>query len=868
EEFLDAANLFTKEILRGGTKNNWSEDGLIDLKETNKALNEYLKERTYLSRMKFIPGEPFSDLTIRFLQELGVTYNRFSAVVEREKSDAGGMDFTDLIRYTRQLFRTSRDLVAPYYADRYKYILIDEFQDTDPAQFEIVKTIIGEPSPDVQSLFIVGDPKQSIYLFRDADVTRFREAQNLITDACAGKNIPLDICFRSSPAVVIFINYLFSRLFQTSEKPWDFTYDIIKVSDERADHTGSVTLMLIRNNSGVTEYEAVAEQIEKMISTGVTVYEEGPRDEEEKRTFIIRPAVYGDIAILLERRTHLGLYIHSLAIRNIPYYVHKGTGFYNRQEILDLISLLSVLYQSYDDVHLIGLLRSPFFGLSDLEILHLARLPGSSFLEKLRRASLNYPEFERVYSLLSRWQKRAGRLRLVRLIQSVLDESGVLVVYGGLIEGNQILSNIEKLLDIIRTREEGGRYQLPDLVADLLDALDREEEEGEAMIDDPDLNAVTIMTIHAAKGLEFPIVFVPEMAAKPNLMQDPILIDSNRDLMGVILPDPDDDFESAKTPIYTLLKRGLGEKLLAEKRRLLYVALTRSADHLIMSGEIGDILPDGNRNTRLDWIIPTVGITGKAIEKGKITLRTEDGEEIQVQIIIPTPSEREIESEQPPFTIPSELMGCTGRYVKKHLNGSIPTRVPLLVTRIAEGLNLPRSCHEVRDEGEGRIFGSAIHEVLRGRDPDIIIKEFGIETESQRNTLNTVYDEFWSLPLLSDLQEIQRERAFTVTIDGISLTGRMDLLIQLSDGTWKVIDYKSEHGTAEDLAHNESYRFQLEIYRRAAEILGMVPIRSALYSVYEKKLVDLDPWTDEEISEVLSNLNDTWGNFRDECISR
>ncbi|MFH0967920.1 MAG: hypothetical protein V1862_09595, partial [Methanobacteriota archaeon] len=75
------------------------------------------------------------------------------------------------------------------------------------------------------------------------------------------------------------------------------------------------------------------------------------------------------------------------------------------------------------------------------------------------------------------------------------------------------------------------------------------------------------------------------------------------------------------------------------------------------------------------------------------------------------------------------------------------------------------------------------------------------------------------------------------------------------------------HGTAEDLAHNESYRFQLEIYRRAAEILGMVPIRSALYSVYEKKLIDLEPWTDKEISEVLSTVNDTWYNFQDEHIS-
>jgi ATP-dependent helicase/nuclease subunit A len=868
DEFFDASDSFLKIKRRGGgSAKFWTEEILEEITETSNILSETLKVTNDIARMKFIPDDPFNGMTIRFLQNLMETFKRFCAIIEQKKSEAGGKDFTDLIRFTRHLFRTKRDLVASYYTNRYKYILIDEFQDTDPAQFEIVTTIIGEPSPDMQSLFIVGDPKQSIYLFRDADVTRFRDAQDLITGPCAGRNIPLDVCFRSSPAVVTFVNILFSRLFRTAENPWEFTYDAIKVSDEREDHTGSVSLMLIQKDTGITEHEAVADKIEELIRNRTEVYDEGPRDDRGNRTFNTRPATYKDIAILLERRTHLGLYIHSLAIRNIPYYVHKGSGFYKRQEILDLVSLLSVLSRPYDDVHLVGLLRSPYFGLSDLEILRISRIPGSSFIEKLKHSGLDYPESERVYTLLSRWHRRVGRIRLVPLIQSVLDESGVLAVYGGLIESDQILSNIDKLLTIVRNREDSGMYQLSDLVYDLHDALDREEEEGEAMIDDPDMNAVTLMTIHAAKGLEFPIVCVPEMAAKPNLTLDPILMDSNHDLMGVVLPDPEDNFESRKTPVYLLLKKGLDERLLAEKRRLLYVALTRSADHLIMSGEVGDTLPDGLHNTRLDWIISTVGITGNAIEEGMIHLQAEDGNEVLVQIYTPVPSDTDRESKDAPFSIPAELYDCSGRFTRRILNGSTPGGSPLMVTRVSEMLNLPVSQKDHNQEGGGSVFGSAVHEVLRGRDPELVICEFGIEDETLQSILYTVNEEFTSLPQLTNLLNIERERAFTVTIGGVALTGRIDLLARLSDGSWMVIDYKSEFVSAEELVMKKSYRFQVEIYRRAAEILSMKPVRGAIYSVYEKKLVEVDHLSDEEVFGILKRAESIQFSMKSSDIS-
>lgn len=852
--FFEALSFFLSEKLgNSGSKKNWSEDTLALLKETNKKLRDNVENLKFLSEMELSSDDPFTILTLRFLQALGLVSSRYGAIVDEKKSEAGGLDFFDLIRYTRNLFQKRRDLVGSYYRKRFRYILIDEFQDTDPAQFDIISAIIGDPSPDLDNLFIVGDPKQSIYLFRDADVTRFRDATLFITESCKGEEIPLDVCFRSSPAVVTFVNYLFSHLFASVEKPWEFRYDPIRVSDERVSHISSVSLMLIRKDAGITEYDAVADRIEEMIAAKTGVYVEGSRDSSGERTYTTRPAAYGDIAILLERRTHIGSFIHALATRNIPYYVYKGIGMYERQEILDLITLLSFLYRPYDDIHLVGLLRSPYVGFSDRDILIISRQQGDSFFQKLQDSVSLSAEYNRIYALLQQWQKKAGRLSLVSLIRSVLSESGILAVYGGLIEGGQILGNIEKLLDIIRAREERGRYYLSDLVADLHDALEREEEEGEAMIEDPDRNAVIIMTVHAAKGLEYPIVFVPGMADRPRSNQGSILLDTARNLIGVRIPSPHKDYDSSETPIYTLLREEMNEKQLAEKRRLLYVALTRSADHLVMSGTIkesGKDLPDGSGQTRLDWILPVLGITKDTLECKTIMVKTNDRDEVGVHISIPVHVERETKLKPNPESIPDAFYTCHGKFVRTMYPGSLPKTTLIPVTRLAGVLPYEKSDTTNRN-GRGAHFGSAVHEVMRGKEPKRIIRQFDIRDAEEQAILFSVSDDLWNLSLLSGVSQVYREFAFCVNIDGIPLQGRMDLLVRLADGTWMVIDYKSENISADILVRDESYQFQVEIYRRAAEIAGMKPVRGALYCVHEKRLVDFPLWNDAELFRVL-----------------
>ncbi len=848
DEFLDAISRYLNVKLgTGGSKKLWTDELLTELRDTYKDLNGILEDAKGIASMRFDPSNQFSVRTIRFLQALGTSFTRFCELVEEEKAAAGGIDFADIIRNCRLLFRDHHDLVAEHYHQQFRYILVDEFQDTDPAQFEIVTAIAGSPGPDLQSLFIVGDPKQSIYLFREADVTRFRDASSLITVDCSGKEIPLDVCFRSSPAVISFVNILFAGLFKTTDKPWEFPYELATASDERAGHTGTITLLLTHKDGEVSEPEAVADHIAGLVRDGTMVYEEGERDIEGKRTFTSRPAAWRDFAILLERRTNLGEYIHALGQRDIPYYVHKGTGFYQRQEILDLISLLTFLQRPYDDIALVGVLRSPYIGLADTDLLQIKRSGAGTFLERLQFYGKSCNVAEKAYDLLIKWRDRAGRWRVSHLIQSVLDESGVFVVYGGVEQGQQILSNIRKLQEMVRAREEKGRYQLADLVTDLCEAVETGDQEGEAMIDDPGLDAVRIMTVHAAKGLEYPIVFVPGTGQRPNLVQPPVLTEGGGPLMGVRLPDPDDDFETRETPVYSLLKQKQDERLLAEKKRLLYVALTRAADHLIISGEIGDELPDGSRDTRLDWIIKELTITGNAIEAGEMLLKSPNGDEILMKILQPDQAPTQTDRSSPPFTIPDELYDEPGKFILKKIERK-KSESPLLVTEIAKALEEPAIGQY---EGRGAAFGTAIHEVLRGREPQAVIREWGITDPAQKRELKEARDQFEALPEISQATLVRRELAFTVIISEIPVTGRIDCIVQKNDGSWLVIDYKSDALESSDLIKKRSYQIQTEIYRLAAESLGMKPATAALYSVQDNTLILLDPWETDIINEIL-----------------
>ncbi len=844
EAFCSAAtDLLVKRPGNVGSRKVWKGNDLSLFKSAYKELNDILKRKSSLFRMMVEPDDPLVTGAIDLLGDLSLVYLRYTELVEREKAVLGGLDFEDLILHARQLFLTNEDLVATHFLPRFRYILIDEFQDTDPSQFDIILAIVGIPGPSTDCLFIVGDPKQSIYLFRDADVTRFKAVREIILNRCQGREVHLDTSFRSTKEVIGCANYLFSRLFASAEKPWEFGYEPILVSEARAGDAGSVELLLPSSgeDSAATKWieaDMVARRIQSLVQgCPVQVYEEA-----EDRSFISRPARYGDIAILLEQRTNLSSYLAALARYGIPFYVHGGTGFYSRQEVYDLYNLLRFLHFRHDDISLAGTLRSPYCGLPDTDLFLIGREKGRTFWEKLQ----NYGETTgsedavRACRLLSHWRADAGRTGIVPLIRRILSESGIYTVYAALPEGKQVLANLEKIIAMARVRESAGSYGLADFIEDLRTAMDEEEREGEAPLDALAENSVNVMTVHAAKGLEFPIVVVPDMGMQFRETFPPIMIGDNPLLVGITVPDPEEEFEPTKTPMLLALRELRRQKERAEKKRLLYVALTRARDHLIMSGT-APTHPDLSLSlatSRIEWLFSAFGITDGAIVAGGMDLGSDD---LTVHLTItsdPTAIQAEaVETTAELLFVPEECAGRGGTWSPKEFDKGAEGIEIISVTEFEDeqASPVPSTCKTTESRYlkgiDGAMKGNIIHEVFRGRDARVVCLEYGVSDPEAIRQCEEIVARFRGSELMQRMKREFCELPFVITYNGQRVTGKIDRLCELEDGNWVVIDYKSEPVSQSDYSlRAKEYLDSMRAYVEAGrQLLGGKVVEGWLY---------------------------------------
>jgi len=846
--------ILSKKMGNVGSKKNWQGNDLEEFKAARKRLLSILGQKDWLCRLTVDPSDPLVTGSLRVLSDLSFVFARYRELVSDAKSALGGLDFSDLILHAQELVTGDHPQVTAQLARRFRYILVDEFQDTDPAQFGIVLALVGKPGPETDSLFIVGDPKQSIYLFRDADVTRFKEAQTIIDTKCQGTVVNLDTSFRSTGQVLGLANFLFSRLFASAEKPWEFGYEPVNCSDARRDHAGSVELVLVgKEDTGPATKRAgaamVARRIQRLLVAPAEVYEEGP-----DHAFVKRPARYGDIAILLEQRTNLSYYLAALSQYGVPYYVHGGTGFYGRQEIFDLYNIVAFLVNRHDDVSLLGALRSPYFGLSDTELFYLARNYRGTFWEKLCRSAEGKTSgpVVRARDLLLSWQEYAGRIGVLALLRKILSDSGMYAVYGALPEGVQMLANIEKLAGIVRSREEKGPYALFDLTGDLRRSMEDEEREGEAPLDTLAAHAVNIMTVHAAKGLEFPIVIVPDMGTGFRERFSQIMIGDDTRLVGIRVPDPKDDYAPADSPVLAALREMQREKERAEKKRLLYVALTRARDHLIMCGTMPEDLsvPAAFAKTRIEWVTSALGITREAIAAGEQRLDTGNGTSLTVTILS--------KPEQIPAEVSEKVVGridlseeFTGVHGTRPDPVPEPEARPALVTVSAFEKEKPGGKAPARAARESRYLpgisgerkGTIVHEVLRGRDIRTVLEEFGEYSEENARQCKEIRDRFFSSDLMKRAKRSFAELAFVVTYEGRQITGKIDRLAELDDGSWAVIDYKSEAvGPEEYAAVAEEYRVSMAVYCEAAKgLVAGKTVAGFLWFTETGTLYPMDP---------------------------
>lgn len=510
-----------------------------------------------------------------FLALLG----RLEEAYARRKERRGVLDFEDLQVKTWQLL--SRDeAVREEYRRRFRVVMVDEFQDTNPLQKELVSLICGAD----QRLFLVGDPKQSVYLFRGADVAVFAQAGREVV-ARGGRLLYFQESFRSRQGVIDFVNRFFSGVMQGGSEDFQVRYgegDHLEPQRRDWDGVPCVELLTVGSDGNSRdrrgrEASAIAARIRRMV--------EGE-------------AKFGEIAILFRRFSNLKLFERELRRAGIPYYVVKGKGFYQCQEVLDILNFLRYLDYGSDLPALAGVLRSPICGVSDETLYLLSRLDGGigawgKWFENSRLTTHDSPLYERIdpadrgklhdlARLMARLRPLADRLTLPELIEEILTATGFSPKLSATFQGSQKVANLRKLIELARTFDGGADGSLRRFIASLSRLVEEMPTEAEAVIAAEGEDVVRLMTVHQSKGLEFPVVFVPELGGEQPRFPMPVIHD-DRHGIAVKLPLPGG--EAGVGSAYAGISELRRAKEDAELKRLFYVAVTRAKDRLVLSGE-------------------------------------------------------------------------------------------------------------------------------------------------------------------------------------------------------------------------------------------------------------------------------------------
>jgi len=580
-----------------------------------------------------LPINPYAeDELYEHLCDIVSLYDIYQATYQRLKNERQLLDFNDLLILTRDVLRAHTELQHSL-QEQFRYILIDEFQDTNPIQYEIITMLFGK-SPPNGKVFIVGDKKQAIYGFRQGDVRLFAHAQTSIRAFNHAENahteasgfISLENNYRSSPDLLSFFNRIFIPLFGDAQ--YTFEANAQKLlppqNTDTPDNsiTGHIEFILLPDVAYVKSIREKSnpsceplpvynnfEMSARILAETIARIRDGHPDMHQYRT--ITELIAADkpaIGILLQTRTHLHDLETALREADIPYHTEKGRGFYARPEILDLYTILAFILDNRDDIALVGIMRSPFGMLPDDLIHYIIRgMPNdeqtSSVWERLQHFTTTQPlakdsqnnaelalNCTTAYTLTKRllsWCTLAHRVSPAELIRIIVNDTHINFTLYADENGEQAEANIEKLLDIAHgITQSGGR--LTELLNLLHRAIDNTVPESEASIASMK-HPITIMTIHQSKGLQFPMVILPELqhsfssdSNKSGIIGR--MAQSDKHFIGLKYFSAHTSWEQYSSLARSLITREENRLRYAEQKRLLYVGCTRAQTHLLLAG--------------------------------------------------------------------------------------------------------------------------------------------------------------------------------------------------------------------------------------------------------------------------------------------
>jgi ATP-dependent helicase/nuclease subunit A len=813
------------------------------------------------------------------------------------------LDFDDLQWQALRLLR-DQPQVCLNYRQRFKAFLIDEFQDTDQIQKEILWRLSGLHSDSVgraSNVFIVGDAKQSIYRFRGADVSVFNETELEMQERSHTHVLQLGKNFRTIHPLMELVNDVFSdeEVMGSHDKLDLFEAKYNKLFAHRASsNIECADLLLISGEEGepleqlrLRQAEAVARKLRNLI-------DEQPFQIEEADS--VRPIQWKDIAILFRAMTDIAGFERAFRQWGIPYYLVAGRGLYGRQEVRDLLSFLRAIENSQNEVALASVLRSPFVGINDETLFWLCRESNLSASlavvagrltrknESKELARIDGEEIKKLKNAdatLRRYRRIKDRLPLGQLIDSIVNETGFSSALLSGLGGEQKVSNLRKIADLARSTERGGTLALDDFIQVISDLTVREAREGEASTSEEESNVVKLLTIHKSKGLEWPIVVVPDLERRPVAFSGKFIMSGP---FGPIVRGEEINGERAWPSAGRILKSQENEKDTAERRRLLYVAMTRARDHLVLCGVLQgvrhglDAPPQGHKateNSWLSWLLSSFPRVGKPQEDGFESLkqcwrlrRTISAEASNPPPVQPARTgvlkgdesfdPRALEVIDPDtasrlrFTATEleEYDACPHKFYLK--------RVKDIAEFHPTGASLPK---ELSAADRGTLAHNAMQKLLtnQGSSIDDIVKVAFREAGHGLEDLPEAYSSITSMletfrvselwPQFKEADELFLEAPFSFSTPGMGeqsdvsfvVEGTVDALLVDGNGRPKLVDFKTGQ------ARSEPYEFQLGIYSLAIKAWrGMLPEAVYLYFMDSGKHVELPVETLSKASEA------------------
>lgn len=817
---LEWFNEFVKTPSNQGTQTAWGKENLAQAKTLHA---NFLEE---IAKLKSIL---FSVICYEIVQWIAPAVEEFRQSLRTR----GTISFDDQLMLCRDMLHDSKT-ARDYFKARYDFVHIDEFQDTDPVQVEILFYLCEDKKAHAGNwsnvtlepgkLFIVGDPKQSIYRFRGADVRIYNHVARRIETE--GEKLAIIRNFRSRPTILSEVNAIIAP-HMLGRNEYEANYEALVPREGAEDDDLTVELLL-----PPTDYDRAsmsANQAAKWESAAIADHIQSLARNNKNLNF-------SQVAVLMRAGTKVSFLQEALSARDIPFVSFINDAYVSRVEIETMLTILQAIANPQHTVAVIGALRSPWYAVSDDDIFAF-KISGGSFVytdSQVRNGAVG----EALDDLL-KWHTNSKQKPVAVLLEELLASRPIEILYGLKSEGSQRVQNIHVLVEHVRRLEQSGVTSLSRIV-ERVSAMKKLVQNTELDAQDSNHQAVQIMSLHKAKGLEFKVVYLYQFDEKKRNDGEWIVLKSLNNTtheLGMQVSSPSD----YKTVNWKMLELENEAAQAAELNRLLYVGMTRAKEKLVLplawqrkgkKGEPRIALPLLQRYPLDNNQLPSVTDTNAASVHSEA--------EIQLQY-------RPLASRLQWSTDSTSSASADFDDWQAQLNARVAALRPAVPT--VEDEESEVDWKRVRARKIGTYVHAVLEQLAKGRTLADAIKlaARGMSlSESEQSEADGIIDSVRNSQLftheLPNARRVLTELPIIGTQDGYVASKFVDLMFETESGEWVLLDYKSDDIPLEAVPerakhHSTQINLYAEMFNR---VFGKPPSEKRVYFLRPNKMVPID----------------------------